>query len=314
MPTALILVSVLLQALADGFLSGRLGFGGSLQFSCIAFVTATVACGALHAVRSRRTTRRPTPRGRGTVRLMALMNLATAVTFLGFYVSLAWVPAALASSVQSGVGPLAVICTGLVRGEGRPGPGRVAAALGLLVLSGAIALRLDGRAGTLDGAALGGTALVALSGVSAALLARLSRQLGQAGAEPTWVMTHRFHLTYVCAGALLFLGAGGTASAGPALPLMALTALGAVALPLLLLQIGLQRAEPLSAMVLLSTLPGLVYLSQSLFGGTLDAVTCALIALLIAVAVLAARPERRAAPPVDVKTPEPASLTSAPPV
>ncbi|WP_037603362.1 hypothetical protein [Streptacidiphilus rugosus] len=308
MPIALILVSVLLQATADGYLSGRLGVDSSLGFSCLAFVTATLACTALYAIRRARSrTRdggRPAPepepeRRRLLLGLMVRMNLATAVTFLGFYLSLAWVPAALASSVQSGVGPLAVICIGLAAKEKAPARSRTAYAAVLLALSLAVAVLLDGRVASLSPAALAGTVLVAVSGASAALLARLSRRLGRAGADPTWVMAHRFHLTYLCAGGVLLVrGTGGKLVAGHIpLPVMAVVALAAVALPLLLLQIGLQRADPLAAMVLLSMLPGLVYLTQAVLGGGFRPAPAVLIGALVLVAALAARPPRPAGPP-----------------
>ncbi|GAA1198839.1 hypothetical protein GCM10009664_73730 [Kitasatospora gansuensis] len=308
-PILLIVVSVVLQACADGYLSGRLEFGDSLLFSCLAFVAATVLFGSLCLIRRARQGARP-DRGaeqRGTVRkLIVLMNLATAVTFLGFFSALAWVPAALATSVQSGIGPLAVVCIALIRRESAPAAGRLAGALGLLGLSVLIAVRLNPEPGALSLPMVGGTLLVAVSGVSAALLARISRQLGAAGADPLWVTANRFHFTYLAAGALLLArgGVGGTGGADRIpLPLMALTALAAVALPLFLLQVGLQRAEPLLAMALLSTLPGITYLSQTVFGGPLDPVACALIGLLVLLAAACARQARTAAPARRVAAP-----------
>ncbi|MGY5126124.1 hypothetical protein [Streptomyces nigrescens] len=106
---------------------------------------------------------------------------------------------------------------------------------------------------------------------------------------------HRFHLTYLCGGALLVAagGPGRQGIAGP--PTMLLLGVLAVTIPLFLLQAGLQRADPMVAMVLLTTLPGATYLAETVFHGGFDATSLALICCLIAVAPWYARLSRRGA-------------------
>ena len=292
----LIALSVLLQAGSDGFLSGRLAVGGSLLFSACAFAGTTAVFWTLARVRGHGSPREPGAR-RQVIRLTVAMNVATAVTFLGFYLSLVLVPAALAASVMSGVGPLAVALLDLARGRPTTVAGwlRGSVLLAFSVLT-ALAMSTEGTRGTAvsAGALAGGLGLVLLAGFGAAYLATASRRLGELGGRPVWVMAHRFHLTYVVAAVLLVLRGGSGTAAGIGPGTAVLVALAGVVIPLYLLQIGLQRARPMIAMVLLTTLPGLSYLAQVGFGQPFDPLACVLVAALIALAVVSARYESSA--------------------
>lgn len=83
------------------------------------------------------------------IRLTVAMNVATAVTFLGFYLSLVLVPAALAASVMSGVGPLAVAVLDLASGRPTTVAGwlRGSVLLAFSVLT-ALAMSTEGTRGT----------------------------------------------------------------------------------------------------------------------------------------------------------------------
>ncbi|MFJ9517969.1 hypothetical protein ACIRPK_06835 [Kitasatospora sp. NPDC101801] len=311
MPIVLIAVSVLLQAGAEGFLSGRLDPAASLLFSFLAFLTTAVAFGLTSLLRGRRRGALRDPEVR---RLLYGMNLASALTFLGYFLALAWVPAALAASLMAGVGPLAVAVLGAVRRTGGPvpadGPGRAGwlRAGALLALSLVIATCTgSGDLGASGPELLGGAALAVLSGFGAAVLATISRKLGGLGVDPVVVTAHRFHLTYLLAGALLLLH-GGPTGHGLSLGAAATTALAGVAVPLYLLQIGAQRCAPVITMLLLTTHPGLTYLAQVLFGDRFRPLSAVLITALVVLAALftriEARPRRPLAPTVPAPTRE----------
>ncbi|MEU6691982.1 hypothetical protein ABZ927_17645, partial [Streptomyces massasporeus] len=59
--------------------------------------------------------------------MLALMNVVTAVTFLGFYASLSWLPSALATGIETAIGPAVLALFGLA-GYGQPQQGGGAAA------------------------------------------------------------------------------------------------------------------------------------------------------------------------------------------
>ncbi|MGA5700601.1 hypothetical protein [Peterkaempfera bronchialis] len=311
MPIALIALSVLLQAGTEGFLSGRLDPAGSLLFSCLAFLTTAVVFALTSVLRG---IHRGALGNREVRRLLYQMNLASALTFLGYFLALAWVPAALAASLMAGVGPLAVAVLGMGRGSGGPGRAGWLRAGALLAVSLAVAActRSGGPSASAP-AVLGGGVLAVLSGVGAAHLATISRRLGALEVDPIVVTAHRFHLTYLLAGVLL-VAHGGPTGHGLSLGTAATAAVAGVVVPLYLLQIGAQRCPPAITMVLLTTLPGLTYLGQVLFGDRFRALSAVLIAALVALAALftriEARPRRSPAATTAATTPATTPVTT----
>ncbi|MQS05937.1 hypothetical protein [Streptomyces alkaliphilus] len=295
-----IAASVLLQAGVYGFVSGTLDSGDGLALSCAGFAAAAVLFNAVLLVRRLRGAGRsrgitPGPRATG---LLLTMNVVTAVTFLGFYASLTWVPATLATGVETAVGPTVLALLGLT-GHGRRASRQGWFAAGGLVLLGiVIAWRFTGDGAFGPGAVVGlGLALVA--GVGAPVLALVSAELGRRGVDPVYVTAHRFHLTYL-AGGVLLLAVGGPGGEGTGqLSGLLLTGVLAVTLPLFWLQMGLQRTDPMVAMVLLTTLPGITYLAECAFHGPFDVVSFALICALVVVALWYVRVSVKASPATD---------------
>ncbi|MEV4442783.1 hypothetical protein AB0K09_27975 [Streptomyces sp. NPDC049577] len=309
MAEVLISLSVLLQAGCFGYLSGRLTPSGSLLLSCAGFALSALVFNGLRLVRRGRASgARANPADRRRVRrLLWLMNAVTALTFLSFYVALAWIPATLASGVETAIGPLALAVLAVVLGVGdRPTPRAWGWAVALAAVGGALAWRLTGGDGV-GRSAVAGLALVAVAGAGASGLALVSKALGELGADPVTVTAHRFHLTYLGAGALFLVQGASPHDSGVALALLPPVGAAAVTVPLFVLQVGLQRARPMVAMTILTTLPGLTYLSEALWGGGVDAAGLALTALLVLLAVVSAaagrpRAQHAARPPKPTDT------------
>jgi hypothetical protein len=292
-PVLCVVASVLLQAGVYGFVSGTLDSGDSLALSCAGFASAAVLFNAVLLVRRLRgeATRAP---GRAPGLLLAL-NAATAATFLSFHACLTWVPATAATGVETAVGPAVLALLGLTGRAPRATAGGWCAA-GLLVCLGvAVAHRLTADAAFGPGLAAG-LVLVVVAGCGAPVIALISAELGRRGIDPVYVTAHRFHLTYLLGGVLL-LAVGGTGGDRTGrLPETLLTGFLAVTLPLYWLQSGLQRTDPMVAMVLLTTLPGATYLAECAFHGSFDTVALALVCALIAVALGYVRASARAEP------------------
>ncbi|AJP03906.1 hypothetical protein TU94_22990 [Streptomyces cyaneogriseus subsp. noncyanogenus] len=288
MPVLCIVASVVLQAAVYGHVSGRLDSAGSLALSCAGFGAAALVFNAVLLVRgARRGPGAPAaPRARG---LLVLMNVVTAVTFLSFYASLTWIPSALATGVETAIGPAVLALLGLTRFARRV-PWRGWAAAAVLVLLGVgCGVRFTGSHGLSGDAAVRGLTLVLVAGAGAAVLALISAELGRRGVDPVHVTAHRFHLTYLCGAGLLVVTGGTDGAWTTDLTGTLVTGLLAVTLPLFLLQAGLQRTDPMVSMVLLTTLPGATYLAETAFHGSFDPGALALICALIAVAVGYAR-------------------------
>ncbi|MFF9107400.1 hypothetical protein [Streptomyces sp. NPDC014805] len=300
MPVLWIAASVLLQSGVYGFVSGTLGSGDSLALSCAGFAAAAVLFNAVLLVRRLRGAGRGPqaatgPRATG---LLLAMNVVTAVTFLSFYASLTWVPATLATGVETAVGPMVLVLLGLA-GRGRRASRQGWFAAGGLVLLGiALAWRFT-EGGAFGPGLVAGLGLVLVAGIGAPVLALVSAELGRRGVDPVYVTAHRFHLTYLTGGVLL-LAVGGPGGDGTGrLSGLLLTGVLAVTLPLFWLQTGLQRTDPMVAMVLLTTLPGITYLAECAFHGSFDAVSSALICTLVVVALWYVRVSAKAAPAPD---------------
>jgi drug/metabolite transporter (DMT)-like permease len=272
-----VLASVILQEGSKGFLNGQFTTDGSLLFSATAFALTAVLFGALRCARS--PTRR-VPVSREATLLLVLMNVLTAVCFLGVYVSMAWVPSALVSGWVAAVGPLAVAVAGLAGAGRRPTPGSWLLALCLFVVALLLAARLEGTVSWWTGTSAAAIALMTAAGAAASGLALVSRRLAAAGVDGATVMAHRFHLTYVVAFAVLAVRDVRIREWAEQFPEVLVTAVVAVALPLYLLQIGLQRVEAARAMSVLAAAPAVTYTAQTVFGGSFDPVAMGAVVVL----------------------------------
>jgi inner membrane transporter RhtA len=265
-----VVVAILMQALSNGLLSDNLSGNESVLLTFSAFSFSAVVFGIVARIRragADHEQQESVFRGE-RLKLLLLLNLATAVTFLCFYWSLSLVPAALASAVETGIGPLAMACYGVRSKErGRRVPQLIIGVLALALAVG-VAGRIAsvGEAGTLLTFVLGLTA-AATAGVSAAGIAVISHRFGRLKVSPVRVTAHRFHLTYVLAPAVL-LGPGEGLGAVPASRIMfiVVVAVAGVSIPLFVLQVGMQRTAPMVVTLLASVVPSLTYLTATLLG------------------------------------------------
>lgn len=278
--------AVLLQALGNGVVSGRLTSTDSFLLSFLAFFSAAVIFNVVLAVRRRTSAARPQPLGRRGRLLLLQLNVATAVTFLCFYLSLSLMPSGVASFLEAGVGPLVIFTLLAVRTGARPVWRELPAAALVFALAcvGAWRFLHEGAPGEL-GDLLYGAALALVAGVSAGCIALLSGRLGAARVAPVTVSAHRFHLTYVIAAGVLATRTADLGTAGH-LGRLWLLALLTVTVPLFVLQIGLQRAHTFRAGMVMSTLPAATYLSAAALGADFDLPTLLLMAAAVAVPAL----------------------------
>lgn len=281
-PLLLIAVATMLQAIVQGTLTGHIEPADSILFSALAFGSAAALFSAV--ARLRRVPRAAAIELRNHRSTMVWMNVATMTTFLSFYVSLSLVPASTSSSLEAAFGPLAVaVLAGPVTGRrmtlNRLDVGLIGA---LAVLGLVLAARTWTAAEGDPSSAPVGLALGVVAGWGMAAVTLLSRKLGDAGVGAVPVTAHRFHLTYLVAGVLWLAGGFPLPSVTNLLVLLGLGVV-AVVVPLFLMQIGLQRADPLPAMAIVVTLPGLTWLVQFVAGMPSDPLALALVIGVMAV-------------------------------
>jgi drug/metabolite transporter (DMT)-like permease len=268
-PRLLVLAAVALQAAVQGIMSGQISIGGSLLFDTVAFGLCTVVFVLVRRVTGFRRI------GEVERWLMVRMNVLSAITFIGFYASLTLIPASTTTALEAAVGPIIVAQT---TRRFRP----------TATLLGGCALGLAVYSWDSSGwAAVGGALLAVVAGWGMARIAVLSRRLGDLGVGAITVTAHRFHLTYLLA-AILWLSTGADPTGAVS---FAGYGLLAVVAPLFLLQVGLQRADPLAATMIVVAAPSITYVVQVIAGAVFDPVT---FALTIGVIVLCGHAARRA--------------------
>lgn len=272
----LILAAVAVQAVVQGIMSGRVSASESMIFSAMAFATAAAVFGVIDKLRPSEAG--PAPRGARVS--MIWMNVATATTFLSFYVSISLVPASTTSSIESALGPVALMVIARVVAGRRNWHGRIELILVAVMVG--FGLLLAYRTWQLSASSTGsvrtiaGLLLAAVAGNGMAVVVLLSKALGDSGISPVWVTAHRFHLTYVLAAVAWLFGGTPMPDAGELTTLFVFGVL-AVVVSLFVLQVGVQRAEPLAAIAIIALLPGLTWLTQVADGQPPDLVSLGLI-------------------------------------
>ncbi|MFC4337272.1 EamA family transporter [Salininema proteolyticum] len=295
-----VVLAAALQAVGNGLMTNNLTASESFLLSLTAFGTLAAVFGAVQRLRSGKPVLDARQR-----RSMLWLNVCTAGAFLGLYWSYSLIPAPLASSIGIGIAPLAVAVANHVReAEGRRLPeyavGFVSAGF---IVALAVRTSVDG-ATEFDTRFAFGIAVATLVGAVFSLVPLISHDLARSGLDPVYITAHRFHLAYPAAFALLAFqpdAARTVADGARIVPLLA-TALVCVALPLFLLQIGMQRTPPLAMTLVYSVQPSLTYLAAVAVGGIeFDEVAFALINISLATAALGPtvirRIHRRAARP-----------------
>lgn len=291
----MILLGVILQAAVQGTLTSTIRPVDSLLFTALSFGLTTLVFLLVswslgrHQQRSRRGARATST---GHLRLMIAMNLATAATFVSLYLSLSLIEAATASALETAVGPVALIALSpLLLGRATPlGPSRKVMTGLLAMLGFTLAWHTLTPLDHVATEVLAGVTLATTAGIGMAAVSLLSRRFGDIDVNPVTVTAHRFHLTYLLA-IILWL------SATPDLPssakLLSYAALGVVAvtIPLFLLQVGFQRADPLAGITIVVALPGMTYLVQLLNGTPAQPVILVLLcAIMLAAFAQSSRP------------------------
>ncbi|WP_420992145.1 hypothetical protein ACKI2N_031305 [Cupriavidus sp. 30B13] len=220
-------------------------------------------------------------------RAMVMMNVWTAVTFLGFFYALQHLPPATVGALDIGASLLAgVLLVRLRRGPGLC-PRRALACAGIVGGCAILAAAEMQRAAPGGEVLLAGLALFAclMVGVASALVATLSKALATQGWRPGDILAHRFYLTI--AAAVLWLAAGGQDATVTPGELSVMLAIGSVAvlLPMLLLQLAIQRADAVTVLICMAAQPMLSF-ALSMLSPAYDWSTLTLAGVLVVTAAL----------------------------
>lgn len=226
------------------------------------------------------------------VLLAVAVNAMSAVTFVGFFLSLAYIPATAASVLEAGVCPVVAFLATFRKRAGGFAAG-LASSGGILLLAVVIALVELSSSAPNPGSTLFGCSLAIVAGVSGAGIVLVSVAFASEGVSAMQVNAIRFHGAWVLSGAILVFSGGPAISTGEWATSSAVGAfLGA--LPLIVLQFGVARSSPMTTELIMSALPGLVFLTDAAIAKSFDPVVAVLLCALIGLSAVAAWLELRA--------------------
>lgn len=199
---------------------------------------------------------------------VALLNVFSALTWIGYFAALRSVEPAVVTTVAAAVGPVLTIALAPLLRPGAPvARSEVAVAVGivaaltLLVGSAVTGHSAVGWAATTTQAV--GLAASLLAGLAIVLTVLYSKRLYDRAWTPASVMGSRFWLLIgVAAVAVPLGGPPPPVSAADGLTVVAIVVAGTIA-PLYCLQLGIERVDPILVAILVSLVPVFTLLLQS---------------------------------------------------
>jgi drug/metabolite transporter (DMT)-like permease len=247
----------------------------------------------------------------GVVRLLrrprelVCVNVTTALAWISFFYALRTIEPLLVQVLFSGIGPLTIVWWD----GGDRSRGERVGHLGLLVtivLAGGVALAgLSGGARQPFLPALLGVALAIFAGFSISVSTVLSRQLNDAGVDPTALVALRFVGATLLAAALMLPAGESLRALGAREAIVGVigASLLLVVAPIYVNQVGIALASPLTVRVALAVGPVLIFVLQLVEGRLSSSpysLTCAVLYGVVAVtgAVLRRRAIARGLQPI----------------
>ena len=283
--TALICVATgtLGQAAGSVVLGHGVEPGGAVANTLIAFVAAATISVAVLGPRGARRLAALLTSVTAARRWSLLLLAATSAVFGGFYLAITMIDAVAVSSLEAGIGPFLALFLFPVRGGSLR---RAAAPSIVLLLSVVVVLLVLGRAGAQSSSAAAiGLAVTVVVGVAGVVIVLASQRLRAHGLTATDINVVRFVgssvLFALIAGPVLLVG-------GPPVGVRPIVALLLIALPFLVLQIGIVHGDPLRNELVMSSLPALVYVGSSLRESTWSLALGGVMLAVLAVATIGA--------------------------
>lgn len=226
---------------------------------------------------------------------VALLNVFSALTWIGYFAALRSVEPAVVTTVAAAVGPvLTIMLTPLLRSGSPVARTEVVAAVGIVAaLLLLVASAVTGRSAVGHApitTQVMGLAASLLAGLAIVLTVLYSKRLYDRRWTPASVMASRFWLLIVAAGvAVPLTGPPPPISAADGLTIVVIVVAGTIA-PLYCLQLGIERVDPVLVAILVSLVPVFTLLLQS-FDARLhlsppSAVGVSLATVLVVVAVV----------------------------
>lgn len=229
--------------------------------------------------------RRRVPRTKQTFALIVGINISTAAAFVLYYIAVTLISPSASTVIEAGIGPLVLLVAGAV-GIGSRIPvfqAVITIALSVIVAGTAIYL-LFFDAERNDSEQWVGAAFSVAAGIGSVSSVLLSRSLARRGLSPMEINAYRFPLAILASALLCFVPASVTTQPWFNHENYVL-ALVAIALPILGLQFGISHLAPIKSALFLSTLPAIVFTTETLLTQSIDVPLLVMSFLIVTVSV-----------------------------
>ncbi len=251
-----VLSAVLLQAAGKVSYGTWLGAVPSTLFVLISFTIAAV----MFTVISGRTT------GQRAFGWVLLLNASTAITFLAFFQALKLIEPAIVAAIEIGIAPPLALLIGYIIHSSRPNRTQGIVCTGILV--GCLTLAIAAQTGSgLNGSgqhASLGIAASLIAGAGAVAITVASKALMGRGWSRGAVLAHRFYLIIpVAFGFTLYTPIDPVVRTFPIIGIIVAVAVLGVALPLYLLQIGIERSDAYTVLSTMAALPVFTFILEA---------------------------------------------------
>ncbi|WP_245315240.1 EamA family transporter [Bradyrhizobium yuanmingense] len=202
--------------------------------------------------------------GNQSLLVLVALNVVTAISWIGLFIGLKYAEPAIVVAFMVALGPAATVwLNALIRRSGAPPRSDIVVSAAIATIGAyMIWISASGNAGVEWGARSSfGISLAIVAGLSLALTNILVKLLFDRGLSGRQVLAHRFYGTI-----LLLLGLVDLSSIMPEISqhwfAIAAIGLSTIVLPLLLIQQGIRRVEPITVNMVLSTAPIITFLFQ----------------------------------------------------
>lgn len=195
---------------------------------------------------------------RDSIRPLLLLNIASSLSWIGYYYALRYIEPAIVSALMGGIGPLFVVLSGLVLLR-TMSLRQVATSAGIIIGAVVLAWASVSEQSAVQNVSqthiFVGLAAAIIGGFGQVLTTLSTKQLAHKNWDASQLMAHRFYLLIVASGFAAFNGPGLTVETIPDLFGLLVVGIFGVLVPLWLLQKGIIHSSPFTVSVLLALGP-----------------------------------------------------------
>ncbi|MDN3609763.1 DMT family transporter [Vibrio ostreicida] len=195
---------------------------------------------------------------RDSIRPLLLLNIASSLSWIGYYFALRYIEPAIVSALMGGIGPLFVVLSGLILLQAmslRQVVTSTGIIIGAIVLAWASVSEQSAVQNVSQTHIVVGLVAALIGGFGQVLTTLSTKRLADKNWDASQLMAHRFYLLIAVSGFAAFNGPSLTVQTIPDLFGLLLVGIFGVLVPLWLLQKGIINSSPFTVSVLLALGP-----------------------------------------------------------